>query len=215
MPLDLTPKSCSSTGEETEEDELSHSLEMTKNPFFSCPPKNKANKNENSGKDAGGIAKLIATCAASVNRCVELLKRLQQVEQELDAQLENEGLRDKQSNLIQNIIDLVETMKRQILEHVPSRFRSRLLPQGRLEPLVEFPLLFGRCFNLSLNLKILQSGACLDPTITGRVISDLSVLHESMDNWLVERDQLKNSSVVNSMFHGLDIRSDRPRLGFL
>ena len=84
----------------------------------------------------------------------------------------------------------------------------------------EYAILLGRCFNLSMNLKILSQSTVLDPNLAGRVISDLSLLENSMVERRDKKEEIKSDLVVSSLFGGLKLdkirnAGGRPRFGFL
>jgi hypothetical protein len=120
------------------------------------------------------------------------------------------------SEIMQQVIGLREST----LSNVSTRHRQRLVDESaKAEASTEFPILQGRCFNLSMNLKILSQSTMLDPNIAGRVLSDLTVLESSMRLRSEKKEEMKGDCVVNSLLMGLRIErkksNGRLRLGFL
>jgi len=54
--------------------------------------------------------------------------------------------------------------------------------QGKPSPatMFDYPSLYGRCFNLSLNMKILSQSQYSNPQAGSRVLSDLEILENSL-----------------------------------
>ena len=87
--------------------------------------------------------------------------------------------------LSKQTLSAVETLRDEISESMPGVVRRRARKCSSVSPSPsinglssdsELPLLLGRCFNLSLNLKILTHCDFADPNIACRVFVDLDVL---------------------------------------
>lgn len=167
----------------------------------------------------------------SVNRIAELLKRLQAVEESITNSEVDDCYKKSKSNpsiteedklLCKEIIREVNNMRQRTLAQIPLRHRQRLTEQissQHHEPMLEFPLLFGRCFNLSMNLKILGQNCAgsMDQTSATRILSDLEYIDISLKERLEKRDDLKSDKLVDSLMTDLKLERPgiRPRFGFL
>jgi hypothetical protein len=87
--------------------------------------------------------------------------------------------------LSKQTLSAVETLRDEISESMPGVVRRRARKCSSVSPSPsinglssdsELPLLLGRCFNLSINLKILTQCDFADPNIACRVFVDLDVL---------------------------------------
>lgn len=65
-----------------------------------------------------------------------------------------------------------------------SSYETRVSYEEEGFNLSEFTLLYGRCFNLSMNLKILAQCSYNDPLIGARVMSDLKTLEDSLRQYV-------------------------------
>ncbi len=167
-------------------------MTQIKNPFAFPPASNSSTqpkpRSPQSTPPPSPMAPLASEAARSVNCSVELLRRLQSVEGEVVAAAAAAEVTEETASkeeLLSSALLEVRRVKERVLWEVPQRHRVRVLPQeGQVTPLREFPLLFGRCFNLSLNLKILHHAQCLDATLAARILSDLCVLEASLQDKL-------------------------------
>lgn len=136
--------------------------------------------------------------------------------------LQNSPGRAAEEALVKACLAEVAALKEQVLANVPTRSRSRILQglEGNVATLTEVPLLIGRCFNLSLNLKIIGgtlAAANLDPTIAGRIIFDLLILEQSLSYLASHGGEVGDEVEVNSLMSDLKLESGygangRPRL---
>jgi len=124
--------------------------------------------------------------------------------------------------LIAEVLKMVTGLRQSTLSNVPAKHRQEVVDENaRTDSSTEYAILLGRCFNLSMNLKILSQSTLLDPSLAGRVISDLGLLENSM----VQRQEVKvevksDLGGVSSLFGGLRLdkirnAGGRPRFGFL
>ncbi len=100
-----------------------------------------------------------------------------------------EQLANDRVQLLEEAVDhttvLREDTTRQISPAVKSR-ASKLMTEMQLsvdasgERAFDLPYLFGRCFNLSLNLKILSQCDYADPSIAARIFADFDMLENSL-----------------------------------
>jgi hypothetical protein len=102
------------------------------------------------------------------------------------------------SDILQNIVDLRD---RQLVE-MTYRVRQRALASKYPSYVTkDFPSLYGRCFNLSMNMKILTQCQYADSSIAARVLSDFDILEKSLEAKL----PLQSSSDLSSMLHQIKI----------
>ena len=168
------------------------------------------------------MAALATEAAQSVNASVELLRRLQSVDEpQAPTAMTGDQAQLPREELVQAALREVRSVREQVLLQVPQRHWHRVLPQQESGPLREFPLLFGRCFNLSLNLKILSHAQGMDPTLATRILSDLSILEASLEERLRRKfgggdddQEPQSTEMVGKMMTGLKLATPRPRLGF-
>lgn len=178
----------------------------------------------------------VTSSKESVNRIAELLKRLQVAEDSIttneidDCYKSRKGSSsssaitdEEDKSLCKEILKEVNGMRQRTLIQIPIRHRQRLQEQissQNQEPMLEFPLLFGRCFNLSMNLKILGQNCAgsMDQVSATRILSDLEYIDVSLQERLSRRDDLKSDKLVDSLMTDLKLErslAGRPRLGFL
>lgn len=131
------------------------------------------------------------------------------------------GPTEAEQALITEVLRMVEGLRQSTLSNVPSKYRQEVVEENtRTDSSTEYAILLGRCFNLSMNLKILSQSTVLDPNLAGRVISDLSLLDNSMAERRDKKEEMKSDLVVSSLFGGLKLdkirnAGGRPRFGFL
>ncbi len=201
-------------------------MTQIKNPFAFPPSKEQQERQQQQPHPRSppstpppAMAALAQQAAQSVNASVELLRRLQSVDEPQAPTALNDQAHQPQEELVQAALGEVRRTKEQVLHQVPRRHWHRVLPQQEARPLREFPLLFGRCFNLSLNLNILRDAQGMDPTLASRILSDLSILEASLEDRLNRkfgdgRGDLQATEVVGKMMTGLKLATPRPRFGF-
>jgi hypothetical protein len=119
-----------------------------------------------------------------------------------------EAINEEKCVLLMEALDLVHLLKQDHLSEMPPSVRRRsfnLLSEMKAEmgPTVystsddvEIVHLFGRCFNLSMNAKILKQCQYSDPGMAGRLLADYDVLKQSLQAKLeaVEANQVKLQS---------------------
>ena len=161
----------------------------------------------------------------AVNHMLVSLQKLQRVQIALASKDEasNAGDRATEEALVKSCLAEVEALREQVLANVPTRSRARILQglEGNVATLTEVPLLIGRCFNLSLNLKIIGGSLAtpnLDPTIAGRIIFDLLILQQSLAYLDLHKEEVREEKRVDSLMSELKLESGgfgangRPRL---
>jgi len=109
------------------------------------------------------------------------------------------SLRLDKLQIAKQTLSVVDGLRGNICEHMPGVVRRRAQKCSSVSPSPsinglssddELPLLLGRCFNLSVNLKILRQCNFADPAIGCRVFVDFDVL----DNYL--RRKVQESEVA-------------------
>merc|ERR1712020_105306 len=104
------------------------------------------------------------------------------------------SLRLDKLQIAKQTLSVIDGLRGSICEHVPGVVRRRAQKCSSVSPSPsinglssddELPLLLGRCFNLSVNLKILRQCNFNDPAIGCRVFVDFDVL----DNYLRRKVQ--------------------------
>ena len=105
---------------------------------------------------------------------------------------------NKKQQLSQTILTAVEHLRDDISEAMPGVVRRRAQKCSSVSPSpsinglssdAEIPILMGRCFNLSVNLKILKQCDFSDPAIACRVFVDFDVL----ENYFMKCKTIKTS----------------------
>ena len=130
-----------------------------------------------SSSSSSPVQTIVESSKTSLDRTVDLLKRLNG----------QDGTTLTATSIVREAIKETKTVKKSFVEQIPARFRSRVLSDlDHPQPLNEIPLIFGRFFNLSLNLKILADGGVFDPYIVSRIVSDLFVIEVSLEERLDE-----------------------------
>lgn len=175
------------------------SSQGSNNPFFAKAQPQKASSEPSS---------YVSAATASVNRMFALLA----------SDISSESLTSEVSGLRQRTLQQVPSRHRvRLLEHVE---RSASVPgseEVQAASDAEFANgLLGRCFNLSMNLKILAgngASASIDSTLATRILSDLRTIEASLER----RSQAK-SGELGALMADLAIEKTtgrRPRLGVL
>jgi len=122
----------------------------------------------------------------------EEISRLQQAREEVVRASRETivAVRDVRMRLGQSLDPLTYTDALRLANDLPSSFAP--LEQGS----GDWSYLHGRCFNLSLNLKILQGFGFADAATAGKCYTDLNVLESRLDvHWL----SVCNSNVVEDL----------------
>ncbi len=222
---------------EDEEDELDNSLESSRmtqmkrqhinknkdsqNPFaFAAAAAAASKSSSNNDSNMSGLA---ASAARGVNSSMELLRRLQSVDEPTAptalpvSSSPSKKRGSAEEELLLATLAEVRAIKENILREIPQRHRVRLLPQEVPHPLTEYPLLFGRMFNLSLNLKILSHAQCLDAVLAERILSDLVIVEVSLEDKRARvrgrKGGSKSVQVVGKMMSGLKLAANKKVAG--
>jgi len=108
------------------------------------------------------------------------------------------SLRQEKLDMARETLNAVDRLRGDITQHMPGVVRRRAQKCSSVSPSPsinglsqddELPLLLGRCFNLSVNMKILRQCNYADPAIGCRVFVDFDVL----ENYL--RQKIQESEV--------------------
>merc|ERR1712223_1557180 len=99
---------------------------------------------------------------------------------------------EKDNNNLQNslleALGLVQLLKQNQLEEMPFNVRKSALDsvqKEEIEEKTELVFLFGRCFNMSMNIKILNQCNYADPNIASRLLIDFQILASSLQSKLI------------------------------
>merc|ERR1712186_322420 len=99
---------------------------------------------------------------------------------------------EKDNNNLQNslleALGLVQLLKQNQLEEMPFNVRKSALDsvqKEEIEEKTELVFLFGRCFNMSMNIKILNQCNYADPNIASRLMIDFNVIDSSLQSKLM------------------------------
>merc|ERR1712226_1822456 len=104
------------------------------------------------------------------------------------------SLRQEKLDVARETLNAVDRLRGDVTQHMPGVVRRRARQCYSVSPSPsingissedELPLLLGRCFNLSVNLKILKQCNYADPAIGCRVFVDFDVL----ENYLNQKVQ--------------------------
>ncbi len=178
---------------------------MTKQDPFKFPQTPKL-------KSSSSPASLLASdVSTGVDSCLAILQRLQ------------ESTEEEESASTAAILDCalaeVAACKKRVLSgisswipQVPNHLLHSVPAAAGTTTTSELPLLFGRCFNLSMNLKILKSATSLDPLLAGRILGDLCVLERGFE--AKKKGVISSCDDVSSLgISGLELGGRRrPRL---
>eukprot|EP00095_Tigriopus_kingsejongensis_P007371 maker-scaffold37_size504123-snap-gene-2.15 protein:Tk07371 transcript:maker-scaffold37_size504123-snap-gene-2.15-mRNA-1 annotation:"hypothetical protein ACD_16C00038G0009" len=194
------------------------SLKM-KNPFSFGQPTtalSETSSNDSSTSSVDEQEKLV-----NVNVLLKSLQKLQIIQSAIEAQvqMEREKCKRMEEEMIKGILAEVEDMKERVLAHLTTRSRTRILNSlnEQISAMTEIPMLLGRCFNLSLNIKIIGPSFAhgyIDSTIGARIVSDILILEHSLKSMQSPPEELKRSKAMNNLLSGLRIEGSRPKLGF-
>lgn len=164
----------------------------------------------------------------NVNPVVKSLQKLQTLQSQNNetAQMkERDQAKEQEEQMIQRLLSQVKEMRDRVLAHLTSRSRRRIMNElkEQISSMTEIPQLLGRCFNLSLNVKIIGESfehGYIDSTIGARILSDILILEQSLRLMLSQQpEDLKRSKAMNNLLSlsGLKIDNNqdgRPKLGF-
>ena len=99
---------------------------------------------------------------------------------------------EKDNNNLQNslleALGLVQLLKQNQLEEMPFNVRKSALDSVQKEQIqekTELVFLFGRCFNMSMNIKILNQCNYADPNIASRIMIDFHAIDSSLQTKLM------------------------------
>lgn len=110
--------------------------------------------------------------------------------------------REKESlvnDILQKIVDLRDLQLVEMSYRVRQRALASKYPAYVMK---DFPSLYGRCFNLSMNMKILTQCQYADSAIAARVLSDFDILEKSLEAKLPQHQQ---QSDLSSMLHQIKL----------
>jgi len=118
--------------------------------------------------------------------------------QVLDPESESlDSLRQKKLSMARESLSAVDRLRGDISQHMPGVVRRRAQKCSSVSPSPsinglsqddELPLLLGRCFNLSVNMKILRQCNYADPAIGCRVFVDFDVLENYLHRKIKESE---------------------------
>merc|ERR1712079_909643 len=100
-------------------------------------------------------------------------------------------------------LNAVDRLRGDVTQHMPAVVRRRAQKCSSVSPSPsinglsqddELPLLLGRCFNLSVNMKILRQCNYADPAIGCRVFVDFDVLENYLRRKILESEVSLNMS---------------------
>ena len=112
----------------------------------------------------------------------------------------------EKESLVGDILRMICELRDTQLVEMSYRVRQRALAAKFSSYVMrDFPSLYGRCFNLSMNMKILFQCQYADSSIAARVLSDFDILEKSLAAKL-QKSELKNTqSDLTSMLHQIKI----------
>jgi len=141
------------------------------------------------------------------------------------------SLRLDKLQVAKETLSVVDGLRDNISEHMPAVVRRRAKKCSSVSPSPsinglssddELPLLLGRCFNLSVNLKILRQCNFNDPAIGCRVFVDFDVLENYLRRKVQEcevalnipqtstEEQLLSPKQLETKIHSLSIKTHIP-----
>ncbi|TRY74929.1 hypothetical protein TCAL_14617 [Tigriopus californicus] len=165
----------------------------------------------------------------NVNPVVQSLQKLQTLQSQNNPTThlqERDQAKEQEELMIQRLLLEVKEMRDRVLAHLTSRSQKRIMNElkQQFSSMTEIPQLLGRCFNLSLNVKIIGQSfehGYIDSTIGARILSDILILEQSLRLMLSSQqpEDLKRSKAMNNFLSlsglKLDNKQDgRPKLGF-
>jgi len=112
-----------------------------------------------------------------------------------------DNLREKKLSMAKESLNAVDRLRGDITQHMPGVVRRRANQCSSVSPSPsinglsqddELPLLLGRCFNLSVNMKILRQCNYADPAIACRVFVDFDVLENYLHRKIKESEMSLN-----------------------
>jgi len=132
--------------------------------------------------DEGSYSELeVAKMPPTIQTLTECLHRIHALEKDDDPITQN----NLQNSLLE-ALGLVQLLRSNQLEEMPFNVRKRAVDSVEennddlLGQQTELVFLFGRCFNLSMNIKILNQCNYADPNIASRLMIDFNVIDASL-----------------------------------
>jgi len=133
--------------------------------------------------DEGSFEVEVAKIPPTIQTLTECLHRIHALEKDDNSQ-------NLQNSLLE-ALGLLQLLKQNELEEMPSGVRKYALDSVQREEnsidqqQTELVFLFGRCFNLSMNIKILNQCNYADPNIASRVMIDFYAINSSLQSKLM------------------------------
>ena len=134
--------------------------------------------------DEGSFEVEVAKIPPTIQTLTECLHRIHALEKD-----------DNSTNLQNSLLEalgLVQLLKQNQLEEMPLYVRKNALDSVQREAensimgqQSELIFLFGRCFNLSMNIKILNQCNYADPNIASRIMIDFHAIDSSLQTKLM------------------------------
>jgi len=138
--------------------------------------------------DEGSSELEVAKMPPTIQTLTECLHRIHALEKDDNYSSHNQI--NLQNSLLE-ALGLVQLLKKNQLEEMPFSVRKRAVDsvernqENFIGQQTELVFLFGRCFNLSMNIKILNQCNYADPTIASRLMIDFHVIDSSLQTKLM------------------------------
>jgi len=140
--------------------------------------------------DEGSSELEVAKMPPTIQTLTECLHRIHALEKDSDDNYSSHNQNNLQNSLLE-ALGLVQLLKKNQLEEMPFSVRKRAVDsvernqENFIGQQTELVFLFGRCFNLSMNIKILNQCNYADPTIASRLMIDFHVIDSSLQTKLM------------------------------
>jgi len=138
--------------------------------------------------DEGSSELEVAKMPPTIQTLTECLHRIHALEK--DDNYSSHHQNNLQNSLLE-ALGLVQLLKKNQLEEMPFSVRKRAADsiekneENIIGQQTELVFLFGRCFNLSMNIKILNQCNYADPNIASRLMIDFHVIDSSLQTKLM------------------------------
>jgi len=130
----------------------------------------------------------------NINTLTQCLKQLHQFEEilcttsSIEDSSQHNALKEEHLSLLKSTMELVQCLRTEHWNKIPTSVKEQMPsvePPSNTDS-VEIIYLLGRCFNLSLNSKILEQCQYSDPTMAEKLLKDFHILETVLNNKLNE-----------------------------
>jgi len=113
----------------------------------------------------------------TLTQCLNNLHQLEQILQDsTNDQIDLKTVKEENMNMLRNTYELVKRLKMNHMQEMPNSVKDKISVEPFEPCSYEIVYLLGRCFNLSMNSKILQQCHYADPTMAEKLLIDFYII---------------------------------------